>query len=441
MPIFIALIISFLLLFVSVIHGYFIAYPLFLCLCLISAALIHQGFSPKTIVRMAIFGSRQSWPVIKILLLIGAVTAVWMAAGTVPALVYYGIQFISPHGFIVTAFGLTSLVSLLLGTSFGTASTIGVALMMMAKGSDVNPHLIAGAIIAGAYVGDRSSPMSSSAHLVAIITRTNLYTNLRNMIATGILPFGISLVLYWLLSWAHPVTLSQSELPQELDRLFQLHWLVLLPAFTLLVLAVARVQTTIAMLSSLAVAAIVAVQIQQISLGQVVQFAIVGFSLSEDTPVRSILVGGGMLAMAKVCLVVILSTAMAGMLSGTRSLQAITRWLQPLQSPSSLFLGTTVVGSAAAAFGCTQTIAILLTQQLVQPNYRNNHQLALDLENTVVVLAPLIPWNIAGLVPATALLTNWGFIPYAFYLYLLPILTFVQLRQGQSPIERRLKTR
>jgi Na+:H+ antiporter, NhaC family len=433
MAIFIALIGSFLLLLISVINGYFIAYPLFLCLCLISAALIHQGFSPNTIVRVAISGSRQSWPVIKILLLIGSVTAVWIAAGTVPALVYYGVQCISPQWFIAAAFGLTSLVSLLLGTSFGTASTIGVALMMMANGSDVNPHLIAGAIIAGAYVGDRCSPMSSSAHLVAIITRTNLYTNLRNMIATGILPFGISMVLYWLLSWAYPVSLSQSELPQELDRLFQLHWLVLLPAFTLLVLAVARVQTTIAMLGSLAVAAVIAVQMQHVSVWQVVQFAIVGFSLSEDTPVRSILVGGGMLAMAKVCLVVILSTTIAGVLSGTRSLQRVTHWLRPARSPSSLFLGTTVVGSAAAAFGCTQTIAILLTQQLVEQNYEDDRQLALDLENTVVVLAPLIPWNIAGLVPATALLTDWGFIPYAVYLYLLPILTFVQLRRRQSP--------
>jgi Na+:H+ antiporter, NhaC family len=433
MAIFIALIGSFLLLLLSVVYGYFIAYPLFLCLCLISAALIHQGFSPNTIVRVAISGSRQSWPVIKILLLIGSVTAVWMAAGTVPALVYYGVQCISPQWFIAAAFGLTSLVSLLLGTSLGTASTIGVALMMMANGSEVNPHLIAGAIIAGAYVGDRCSPMSSSAHLVAIITRTNLYTNLRNMIATGILPFGISLLLYWLLSWAYPVSLSQSELPQELDRLFQLHWLVLLPAFTLLVLAVARVQTTIAMLGSLAVAAVIAVQMQHVSVWQVVQFAIVGFSLSEDTPVRSILVGGGMLAMAKVCLVVILSTAIAGVLSGIRSLQRVTHWLRPARSPSSLFLGTTVVGSAAAAFGCTQTIAILLTQQLVGQHYEDDRQLALDLENTVVVLAPLIPWNIAGLVPATALLTDWGFIPYAFYLYLLPILTFVQLRRRQSP--------
>lgn len=140
-----------------------------------------------------------------------------------------------------------------------------------------------------------------------------------------------------------------------------------------------------------------------------------------------------MLAMAKVCLVVILSTAIAGVLSGTRSLQRVTHWLRPARSPSSLFLGTTVVGSAAAAFGCTQTIAILLTQQLVEQNYEDDRQLALDLENTVVVLAPLIPWNIAGLVPATALLTDWGFIPYAFYLYLLPILTFVQLRRRQSP--------
>lgn len=99
-------------------------------------------------------------------------------------------------------------------------------------------------------------------------------------------------------------------------------------------------------------------------------------------------------------------------------------------------MNTIIVGLASAAFGCTQTIAILLTQQLVKEKYEkeqlDSYQLAVDIENTVVVLSPLIPWNIAGLVPATVLMTNAGFIPYAFYLYLLPIFSFIQFKLTES---------
>lgn len=433
MDIFIALIVSFVLLLFSAIQGYFIAYPLLITLGTISITLIRRGFSPNALVAMGLLGSRQAFPVIKILLLIGAVTAVWMAAGTVPAIVSYGIQWINPHGFILAAFLSTSLVSLLLGTSFGAASTIGIALMIMAKGSPVDPHMIAGAIIAGAYFGDRCSPMSSSAHLVATITKTDLYTNLKNMMATGFLPLVITSFLYLVLSFLYPVQFSKSTLPLELNQLFNLHWIVLLPAIMLFILAIFRVEVKVSMSISIAIGTIIALWVQHYSIAQVVRFAVTGFQVNQDTPIQAILLGGGIVAMTKVCGVVVISTAIAGILAGTNALRIVEVWLKQIRSRSNIFLSTTLVGTAAAAFGCTQTIAILLTQQLVQRKYTDRYTLALDLEDTVVVLSPLIPWNIAGLVPATILLTDWGFIPYAFYLYLIPLLTFTRLQWSRSP--------
>lgn len=432
MDILTALLLSFVLLLFSAIRGYFIAYPLFLTFGILSIAFYYRGFSPKSLIKMGFMGSKTAFPVIKILLLIGAVTAVWMAAGTVPAIVYYGIQWISPQGFILAAFILTGLVSLLLGTSFGAASTIGIALMIMAKGSLVDPRIIAGAVIAGAYFGDRCSPMSSSAHLVATITKTNLYTNLKNMMMTGFFPLVITSLIYLILSLLHPVQISQSILPTELSQLFNLHWTVLLPAITLFALAIVRVDVKLSMGISIAVGFAVALWVQHYSGMQVLGFALTGFKLEQNTPIQTILLGGGMLAMAKVCVVVLISTAIAGILAGTNALQSVEDWLKQVRSPSNIFLSTMLIGTAAAAFGCTQTIAILLTQQLVQRNYNNPYTLALDLEDTVVVLAPLIPWNIAGLVPATVLQTDGGFIPYAVYLYLIPLLTFVRLRLSHT---------
>ena len=136
--------------------------------------------------------------------------------------------------------------------------------------------------------------------------------------------------------------------------------------------------------------------------------------------------------MAKVSLVVVVSTAFAGIFAGTRILDFVEVYLKKAQSRGDLFLGTTVISIISAVFGCTQTIAIILTHQLVESKYRQQNldgvQLAVDLENTAVVISPLIPWNIAGLVPATVLSVNADFIPYAFYLYLVPLFSLIQIK-------------
>jgi Na+:H+ antiporter, NhaC family len=216
------LIISFVLLLISAIKGYFIVAPLLASMAILIAILLSRGFALKSLIEMAFAGSQKSFSVIAILLLIGAVMAVWIAAGTVPVLVYWGIKSIDPQYFIFWAFILTSLISVLLGTSFGAASTIGIALMIIANGSGVNPNPIAGAIVAGAYVGDRCSPMSSSANLIAILTKTEIYTNLKNMAVTGLLPLIVSSLLYLILSAFNPVELSGNNLALELGTAFNL---------------------------------------------------------------------------------------------------------------------------------------------------------------------------------------------------------------------------
>ena len=402
---------------------------------MISLALIHNGFPITSLLRMAVYSSRKVLPVFRILLLIGAITSTWLAAGTVPFIVYYGTQLIHPHGFILAAFLLTSLVSFLIGTSFGAAGTIGLALMVMAKSSSVDPHIIAGAVIAGAYLGDRCSPMSSSAYLIATLTKTDLYTNLKNMMRTGLLPFVMACWVYGGLSLLYPVQITNQELLVQLTQQFDLSPIVLLPAVIILSLAILRVPIQRSMMLSLAAAFVLATAKQQNSIGDVVRFAVFGFQLEADSPLQGMLAGGGVGSMAKVCGIVVISTAIAGILAGTDSLHLIQKRLHSVTSRSGIFLSTTLIGIATAAFGCSQTIAILLTEQLVQPHYAKTldpDRLALDLENTVVVLAPLIPWNIAGLVPATVLMTDERFIPYAVYLYLIPLMCFLQARFDRS---------
>lgn len=437
MAVLIAFLITFLLLIFSVFQGVFIAYPLFLSMTIFMGIWWLQGFPIQMLLKMAWKGSQKSFSVIFILLLIGVVTAVWMAAGTVPSLVYYGLQWVNPQYFIVMGFGLSSLVSLLIGTSFGTVSTIGIALMIMADGSGINPHIIAGAIIAGAYVGDRCSPMSSSAHLIATVTQTQLYTNIKNMWKTSIFPLSFSLLIYGVLSRLHPVSLTDETFSTTIRQTFQIHWIVLAPALVIFALSLAQVEVKRSMLLSVGVAIALACFYQHYSVLDLLQFMAMGFQLEESNPLAAILRGGGLVSMAKVSLVVIISTAFVGLFTETHTLRRLESWLSRERSRSGCFLNTCLVGIGTAAFGCTQTIAILLTQELVESKYKEkekgDYKLALDLENTVVVISPLIPWNIAGLVPATILHTDLGFIPYAVYLYLIPVVNLIYLRLKKPP--------
>ncbi|PZO44927.1 MAG: sodium:proton antiporter [Phormidesmis priestleyi] len=415
------LLISFGLLISSALTGTFIAYPLLAALMLLSLALIRRGFSARSLFHMAVTGARQSLPVVKILLLIGAITAVWMAAGTVPALVYYGTGLISARFFILWAFLLTSGVSVLLGTSFGAAGTIGIALMVMARsgGVDVNP--VAGAIIAGAFVGDRCSPMSSSAHLVASITHTSIYSNLRNMVISSLWPMAIALLFYTGLSLLHPLAIADHVLTAELAQVFNLSPVVLLPALAILLLALLRVDVKLAMLVSIGLGVALAHGLQHYTWLSIIRFTLVGYHLDQVTPLQSILLGGGLLPMAKATLIVLLSTAFAGIFAGSRILSFVDTWLSRDRTQPQTACVTVLIAIVSNLFGCTQTIAILLTGQLMQPHYASNEQLALALEDTAVVIAPLVPWNIAGLIPATVLAVSPGFIPYTAYLLLLPL--------------------
>jgi Na+:H+ antiporter, NhaC family len=420
----------------SVIKGYFVAYPLLLSLVILLVTFSYQGFAVKSLIKMAFTSSQKAFPVIKILLLIGALTAVWMAAGTIPALVYYGTQLINPQYFILSAFVLCSFISVLLGTSFGTVSTVGVALMIMGREGDINPHLVAGAIIAGAYFGDRCSPMSSSAHLVASLTKTKLHKNLIAMISTAWLPLMASSLIYFIFSISNPVEIINSDFISEIPKLFNINPLVLLPAFAVIVLCLLNVEVKLTLLVSLGIGFFVGIFSQKSSWFQMINFACLGFNLEPRMNLSEVLTGGGIFSMLRVSLVVILSTSLSGIIVGTKTFASVENLLKIASSRSRLFFGTTTVGLASAAFGCTQTLAILLTHQLVKEKYEqerlDNYELATDIENTAVVLSPLIPWNIAGLVPATLLMTDSGFIPYAVYLYLIPVLNWVRYKLAES---------
>ncbi len=367
--------------------------------------------------------------VIKILLLIGAITGSWMVSGTIPGIVYYSLELIRPEIFVLLTFLISCAASFILGSASGTAGIVGLPLIIIAKGGNANLNLVAGAIIAGAYFGDRCSPVSSSAVLVSNLTGTDLFTNIKNMLSSSVIPFILSLGFYYEISRLNPLKMVNSNLTIEILNTFKIEYLVLLPVLVILVLSLAKINIQYAMLMSVLTASIIAVFVQGHPPLQVLNDILFGFKLDTKSFLHNIIEGGGVISMLKTCFVVFAASALAGLLEDIRAFDGIKNFLTNMKLKGSRLYGlTTVVSTLTAAFGCTQSMAVILTDEIMRDCYskEENYQFALDMENSCILTSALIPWNIGALLCTTTLGVNmYGFIPYAFYIYVFPIIYFL----------------
>jgi NhaC family Na+:H+ antiporter len=421
----IVFIVFFASLLLSIYSGIPLLWPLLFGLVCFIFISLRRGFSFFDLSRMMFNGATKSLIVIKIFVLIGAITAVWRAAGTISFIVYYGVMFISAQYFILFAFLMCCIVSFLLGTSFGTVGTIGVVLIVMAKSGNVDTNAAAGAIIAGAYFGDRCSSMSSSASLVAALTQTDLYVNIRNMFKSSVIPFLLSVISYSLLSYWHPLAFQDNRIGDEILKLFDISFIVLLPALIVLVAAVIKIDVKWSMGISIIAGICIGIFVQHKTLFEMIQYILTGYNINKAGFFPNIINGGGLYSMLNVGLIVLISSSISGIFEGTELLRGIEQYVERLSEKMGVFLTTILTSIATAAFACNQTLAVILTYQFEQKIYEKNklskERLALDLENTVIVISALIPWNIAGAFPAAALSADSNFILYAFYLFLVPV--------------------
>jgi NhaC family Na+:H+ antiporter len=330
-----------------------------------------------------------------------------------------------PYTFALVAFVICCLASFLIGTSSGTASTVGLPLMIIARSGHANLNIIAGAVIAGAYFGDRCSPMSSSAYLVANLTGTNIFTNIKNMFRSAAIPLLLSLAFYYILSVRHPLGASDTSLAGALLKTFHIQLIMLLPTMIILILSICRINIDISILISILSAAVLGVLLQGHQWQQMLGYLVWGFKITAPGPLQHIFTGGGIVSMLKTCLVVFVSCSLAGLCSGIKMFDGLKKMLLNMRlSRPRLFGATSIVSVIAAAFGCSQTIAVVMTEEIVKDCYNalTEYQLALDLENSGIILSALIPWNIAALLMTTILNVGAaGYIPYAFFIYILPV--------------------
>ena len=395
-----------------------------------------RGFMPRDLLRMIFKGLKRSLIVVRIMVLIGLLTALWRSGGTITYFVYHGIRLIPPGLFLLAGFVLTCLLAYALGTSFGVVGTVGVILMTLARSGGVPPALMAGAVLRGAYFGDRTAPASSSANLVATVTETRLYDNVRAMLKSCLVPMALCGGLYGLLSLRYPLTAGEGTLLTLMEQGFDLSWLCALPAVVMVALPLCRLNVRFAIIASSACAFVLSIFVQDLSLGEALRTCVFGYQ-PTDPVLAGIFAGGGLLSMVKVAGIVALSGTFSGIFEGTRMLEGLQEKLSRLAEKLSC-CGVLLLSSVGIiAVFCNQTIGIMMAQQLLGPVYekrgKTNSALALDIENTMVVMVGLCPWCIACAFPLEMMGVGIEALPWAALLYLLPLWwLLVRLREDRK---------
>lgn len=419
---------------VCLVAGVTILWALLLGVACFSAYALHQGHGPRAVGTMLWTGVRRVGNILAIFGLVGMLTAVWRASGTIPFIIRDTLPFVDPAYFVLSTFVLCSLMSLLLGTSFGSVSTLGVILMLLARTAGISEAMTAGAILSGIYVGDRCSPMSTSASLVCALTSTNIYDNIRRMWRTGALPFLLTCLGYLALSSrGDPAASVDLRVAGELETWFRLSPWALLPAGAILGLSLLRVEVKRAMFCSIISACGVCFFLQKMSLSGLLSCLVFGY---EPPAGGEMLGGGGILSMGTVAGIVLLSSSYSGIFEATGLLDGFEEGIRRLAKKWGSFRATAAVSIPVSAISCNQTLATILTGQLCRSLGPTRQDRALHLENSVILLAALIPWNIACSVPCATLEVGMDCLPYALYLYLVPLANGLRHEGGLAPILR-----
>lgn len=418
-----------------------VIFALLLGLVVFMAYGLIRRHSFSSLVKMAWQRVKTTRNVLIVFIMIGALTAVWRACGTIPYIVYHAAQLISPHAFVLAAFGLCCAISLLMGTSFGTAATMGVICMTMGRAMGISPYWLGGAILAGALFGDRCSPMSTSALLVATLTKTDIYKNIAGMLKTAVVPFFISCAVFLaagMFNRAGAVPEASAEIFAEH---FELRWLCVLPAVVIVLMSLLRINVKWTIAVSVCVGFAVGVAVQGASPVQLLQNIVTGYH-PEDAKLAAMLGGGGLVSMLLPAGIVCISSCLSGIFDGTGILDSVKRLVAIADDKLTVTGGVIVTAVFSSLISCNQTLAIMLTHNLTKQSAPDDEKLALQLENSAVVISPLVPWSIAGAVPLAAIGAPTLCIVFACYLYLLPLWawTVAEFRRALRRRRRAVKT-
>lgn len=385
---------------------------------------------------------------ILVLLLIGAMAGTWMLSGIIPAMIYYGLQVINPTIFLATACVVSAMISVSTGSSWTTIATVGVGLLGVGKALGFDPGWIAGAIISGAYFGDKVSPLSETTNMAATTAGTNLFSHIRYMMITTVPSFVITVVIFFLYGlFGNPSGEVQvTELTSALETNYHISLFLFVIPVIIMVMIAKRVPSVIVLFTGVILGAIAIIVFQPQIIDQLadgvsgmnakimVAFKAAYGPISLETGnemLNSLVATKGMSGMLNTVWLIICAMCFGGSLEGSGMLQTITNKLVSLMRSTFSTVASTTSACLFLNFATgDQYISILLPGRMFSSVYQkkgyNPELLSRTLEDSATVTSVLIPWNSCGMTQASVLgVATLTYLPFCFFNWLSPLMTLL----------------
>ncbi len=371
-----------------------------------------------------------------ILMVIGSIIGTWILSGTVPTMIYYGLQILSPGIFLVATALICMIVSVATGSSWTTAGTVGIALMGVGIGLGIPEGVVAGAIVSGAYFGDKMSPLSDTTNLAPAMAGTTLFEHIRSMMWTTIPAITIALILFGIMGANYAgMELNVTEINAMLSVMsenFNINLALLIPPIVVIAIVVMKIPALPGLMTGVLLGGVFAAIFQGAGLGEFIDAAHYGFSLeSGNAIVDELLSRGGLDGMMWTISLILIALSFGGVLEKTGMLQAIAgAILQFANNTGSLIAATVLTCFAVNLLAGEQYISLVIPGRMYRDAYKEKgiHPKILSraLEGGGTVTSALIPWNTCGAFMWSTLGVHpFTYLPYAFFNLTMPVVEII----------------
>jgi NhaC family Na+:H+ antiporter len=420
------------------------------CLIIVVLASLYLGHRWDAIQEAIIEGVGKGMAALLFFILIGMAVGAWIASGTVPALIYYGMNILTPMFFLPAGLIIASIASLATGSSWTTAATVGVALMGIGAGMGIPAPLVAGMVVSGAYFGDKMSPLSDTTNLAPAVAGTDIFSHINAMLYTTVPAYIISLVLFYIFGLKYAdasLDVSQIETVRAvIAENFSMNIIVLLPVLVVLGLSVFKFPAIPSMILGILTAIPIALFLQGATLSGTLGVLNDGFKIETTSKlVNTLLNRGGVQSMMWTMSLAFIALALGGALAKSKLLTVLFAKIIEKVHRARYYPGMTIItGTLANGLVGEQYMAIVLTNELYKESYKKKglqpRMLSRNLEEGGTITSNFFPWSTCGAFMFGALgVYNFAYLPYAFFNLsnvalgiLLPILGLTILRLKPS---------
>ena len=414
--------------------------PMFVGVMAAAIMALHLGYKWDEVEKSMMDGIYKALQSICILIIVGILIGVWINAGVVPTMIYYGLKVLKPAIFFIACVLICSITSLATGTSWGTMGTMGVALMGIGFGLGMSPGMTAGAVLSGAYFGDKMSPLSDTTNLAPAMAGTTVFTHVKHMVVTAGPSIIISLIIYAIMGFTVVKGTARMETIDlymgTLKEFFTISPVMLIPPLCVLLMVIFKVPAIPGLIGVSALGGIFAAIFQKANLATILASMYTGVSMDTGVAEINRLVNRGLSSMLDTVALILIALAFAGVVETTGAVHAIIEKILSKAKSDKAMMTTAIFATLFTNFAtAAQYVAIVLPGRMFREAFRERglhpKNLSRILEDVGTICAPFCPWSTDGVyILATLGCATAAYAPYMFFSMLCPIVSLICIWTG-----------